>query len=75
MLTAAILRAAAAVRLKLREMFLADLPDRVLESGLVNPATLPAPCRKPFICYAILASLLEMLCAHLLGELPEGGDG
>src|SRR5690606_28897156 len=47
----AILRACAAVRLRLRERFLDDIPDDSLECGDVEVEDLEDPARRSFMCY------------------------
>ncbi|GAB5561489.1 MAG: hypothetical protein SynsKO_31360 [Synoicihabitans sp.] len=61
----AILRACSAVRLRLREHFLADLDDEVLESGEVLIDALPEPDRRHFMCYLFLATVQELVIEHL----------
>ncbi len=60
-----ILRAASAVRLKLRERELADVPDALLESGEVDLETLAAPARTALATYLFLATLQEIIIKHL----------
>ena len=61
----AIVRACAAVRLRLRERFLKPLGDETLESGDVDLATLDEPLRKAFMCYLFLATVQELIIQHL----------
>lgn len=61
----AILRACAAVRLRLRERYLKPLGDETLESGDVDLATLEEPLRKVFMCYLFLATVQELIIQHL----------
>ncbi|MBI5691156.1 MAG: hypothetical protein HZC55_13805 [Verrucomicrobia bacterium] len=67
-----IVRACAAVRLKLREMHLAPLGDETLETGEVDLLALADSVRKPFMCYLFLATIQELIIQHLdegiLGE-------
>jgi hypothetical protein len=60
-----ILRAAAAVRLRLREGPLAPLADEILESGEVGLEALAPPLRRAFLCYLFLATLQELIIEHL----------
>ena len=60
-----IVRACAAVRLKLRERYLQPLGDETLESGDVEMATLSEPLRKAFMCYLFLATIQELIIQHL----------
>lgn len=60
-----ILRAATAVRLRLREGTLADLPDEALESGEVGVDGMDPPHRRAFMCYLFLATLQELIIEHL----------
>lgn len=68
----AIVRACAAVRLRLRENHLTGLPDDVLEGGDVEVERLAEPLRKAFMCYLFLATVQELIIQHLdesiLGE-------
>ena len=61
----AIVRACAAVRLRLRERFLKPLGDETLETGDVNMAALDEPLRKAFMCYLFLATVQELIIQHL----------
>ena len=61
----AIVRACAAVRLRLRERFLKPLGDETLETGDVDMAALDEPLRKAFMCYLFLATVQELIIQHL----------
>ena len=60
-----IVRACAAVRLRLREKYLKPLGDEMLESGDVDMNTLSEPLRKAFMCYLFLATIQELIIQHL----------
>ena len=60
-----ILRASAAVRLRLREIYLKPLGDETLEGGDVDLASLDEPLRKAFMCYLFLATIQELIIQHL----------
>ena len=60
-----IVRACAAVRLRLREKYLKPLGDELLESGDVEMNTLSEPLRKAFMCYLFLATIQELIIQHL----------
>ncbi len=60
-----IVRACAAVRLRLREVQLEPIGDDVLESGEVELGSLPEPRRKAFMCYLFLATVQELIIQHL----------
>jgi len=60
-----VVRACAAVRLRLREQFLKGLSDEVLESGEVEVERLAESLRKPFMCYLFLATVQELIIQHL----------
>ena len=60
-----IVRACAAIRLRLREQFLKDLGDEVLESSEVALSVLPEPTRRAFMCYLFLATIQELIIEHL----------
>jgi hypothetical protein len=59
------LRACAAIRLRLRARELADLPDHALEAGGADVAQLGAATQKAFMCYVFLATLQELIIQHL----------
>ncbi|MCC5023108.1 MAG: hypothetical protein J6386_10110 [Candidatus Synoicihabitans palmerolidicus] len=52
-----ILRACAAVRLRLRDRFLTDISDEMLECGDVDLDDLPEGDRRAFMCYLFLATV------------------
>jgi hypothetical protein len=60
-----IVRACAAVRLRLRENGLKALEDESLESGNIELEALPEPERKAFMCYLFLATIQELIIQHL----------
>jgi len=60
-----IVRACAALRLRLRSHPLAKLGDEPLESGSVDLAGLEEPVRKAFLCYLFLATIQELIIQHL----------
>lgn len=60
-----IVRASAAVRLRLRDKYLKPLGDEALESGDVDLNTLDEPLRKAFMCYLFLATIQELIIQHL----------
>jgi hypothetical protein len=60
-----IVRASAAVRLHLREVYLKRLGDEMLESGDVDLHSLDEPLRKAFMCYLFLATVQELIIQHL----------
>jgi hypothetical protein len=60
-----IVRACAAVRLRLRERYLKPLGDETLETGDVDLTTLDEPLRKAFMCYLFLATVQELIIQHL----------
>lgn len=60
-----ILRACAAIRLRLRERWLKPLGDEVLESGEVDLAPLDESVRRAFMCYLFLATVQELIIQHL----------
>ena len=60
-----ILRACAAVRLRLRECYLKPLGDETLEGGDVDLTDLDEPLRKAFMCYLFLATVQELIIQHL----------
>lgn len=60
-----IVRACAAVRLRLRDRYLKVLDDETLEGGEVDIAVLDEPLRKAFMCYLFLATIQELIIQHL----------
>ena len=66
-----IVRATAAVRLRLREQFLRQLGDETLESGSVELEQLNEPVRKAFMCYLFLATVQELIIQHLDSTILE----
>jgi len=66
-----IVRACAAVRLRLRESFLHDLNEDVLESGDIELEALEEPSRKAFMCYLFLATIQELIIQHLDSSILE----
>ena len=60
-----IVRACAAVRLRLRERYLKPLGDEMLEGGDLDLNTLDEPLRKAFMCYLFLATIQELIIQHL----------
>lgn len=72
----AMLRACAAVRLRLRQRFLAEISDDVLECGDVSVDLLDVKDRRAFMCYLFLATVQELIIEHLAPEMqrqPEDG--
>jgi hypothetical protein len=67
-----IVRATAAVRLRLREYYLKPLADEALESGNVELETLDESLRKAFMCYLFLATIQELIIQHLDSSILEG---
>ncbi|MES2692054.1 MAG: hypothetical protein V4773_01185 [Verrucomicrobiota bacterium] len=60
-----IVRACAAVRLRLRDKYLKQLGDETLESGDLDLNALEEPYRKAFMCYLFLATVQELIIQHL----------
>ncbi len=60
-----IVRACAAIRLRLREHYLKKVGDETLETGEVDMATLEEPLRRAFMCYLFLATVQELIIQHL----------
>jgi hypothetical protein len=60
-----ILRACAAVRLRLRDVYLKPFGDEMLEGGDVDLMALAEPMRKAFMCYLFLATIQELIIQHL----------
>ncbi|MBP7140984.1 MAG: hypothetical protein KBA71_03680 [Opitutaceae bacterium] len=66
-----VVRACAAVRLRLRERHLTGLDEDLLESGDVELEALPEPARKAFMCYLFLATIQELIIQHLDSSILE----
>ncbi|MEO6874078.1 MAG: hypothetical protein ABI222_04585 [Opitutaceae bacterium] len=60
-----IVRATAAIRLRLRERYLKTMGDEALESGNVALEKLDESVRKAFMCYLFLATIQELIIQHL----------
>lgn len=60
-----IVRACAAVRLRLRERYLKKLDDEELEAGEVDLMNLDESLRKAFMCYLFLATIQDLIIQHL----------
>jgi len=60
-----VVRACAAIRLRLREFSLKALTDEALESGEVEIEKLAEPLRTAFMCYLFLATVQELIIQHL----------
>ena len=67
-----ILRACAALRLRMREQYLKTFGDESLETGDVEIDELPEPLRHVFMCYVFLATIQELIIQHLDSEILEG---
>lgn len=66
-----IVRACAAVRLRLREIYLKGLGDDTLEGGDVELEDLSEVVRKAFMCYLFLATVQELIIQHLDSSIIE----
>ncbi len=66
-----ILRACAAVRLRLRERYLKPMGDEALETGDVDMMSLDEPLRRAFMCYLFLATVQELIIQHLDSSILE----
>ena len=67
-----VLRACAAIRLRLRERELKNLPDEVIEGAGVDVTQLGAADAKAFMGYVFLATLQELIIQHLDSAILEG---
>jgi hypothetical protein len=66
-----IVRACAAIRLRLRLHYLGGLGDETLESSNVDLQALPEPLRRAFMCYLFLATIQELIIQHLDSSILE----
>ncbi len=60
-----VIRACAAVRLRLRAEKLEDIDEDLIESGDVGINELPEERRTVFMCYLFLATMQELIIQHL----------
>ena len=67
-----ILRAASAVRIRIRETFLNGLSEEDLEQGEVDFYSLEPDIQQTYACYVFLAGIQEQLVAQLEGFDDEG---
>lgn len=66
-----VLRACAAIRLRLRALHLKTFGDETLETSDVNLLDLEEPVRKAFMAYLFLATLQELIIQHLDSSIIE----
>ncbi len=67
-----VLRACAAVRLRMRGQELKDLPDDTIEGAAADLDGLAEPVRKAYLGYVFLATLQELIIQHLDSSILEG---
>jgi len=67
-----VLRACAAIRLRLRDRDLRGFPDDALEGAGVDSAELDESSQKACLCYVFLATLQELIIQHLDAAILEG---
>ncbi len=67
-----VIRACAAVRLRLRTQRLSQIDEESMESGNVSVEELPEATRKAFVCYLFLATMQELIIQHL--DLASPGE-
>ena len=60
-----IVRACAALRLRLRGTMLQAVPDAALENGEIEVEALTEAQRKAFMCYLFLATIQDLIIQHL----------
>ncbi len=68
----ALVRACAAVRLRLRLNELEPISDETLEAGEVEIENLPETLQKAFMSYVFLATLQELIIQHLDSAILDG---
>ena len=66
-----IVRACAAVRLRVRAQHLVALTEETLESGEIELSELTESQRKAFMCYLFLATVQELIIQHLDSSIIE----
>jgi hypothetical protein len=67
----AVVRACAAVRLRLRAAALKSMGDEMLETSDIDVTQLKEPTRRAFMCYLFLATLQELIIQHLDSSIIE----
>jgi hypothetical protein len=67
-----VLRACAAIRLRLRDRELQGIADDAIESGRVDVAKLGEAVQRSFMCYVFLATLQELIIQHLDSAILDG---
>lgn len=67
-----VLRACAAIRLRLRDRDLRPLSDDVLEGAGAEVGKLDDATQKIYMCYVFLATLQELIIQHLDAAILEG---
>ncbi len=66
-----VLRACAAIRLRLRGSSLQELSDEAIESADPDVDTMSEPVKKAFMAYVFLATLQELIIHHLDSTILE----
>jgi hypothetical protein len=67
-----VLRACAAIRLRLRDRELHEVSDEALEGAGVDAAKLDDAAQKTYLCYVFLATLQELIIQHLDAAILDG---
>lgn len=70
-----VIRACAAIRLKLRETMLEPVSDAQLEEGNLEGVEWTDELQIGYAAYALFASLQELVISQLAGPDPEDGEG
>lgn len=69
-----IVRACAALRLRLRRHDLKSLQDEQLESGSIELEHLAPALQKPYMCYVFLGTIQELIIQHLDAAILRGPE-
>lgn len=67
-----IVRACAALRLRLRRHDLKNIQDEILESGSIDLEHLTESLQKPYMCYVFLGTIQELIIQHLDAAILRG---
>jgi hypothetical protein len=67
-----VLRACAAIRLRMRDRGLRGITDDAIEGGGVDVSTLDEGIQRTFMCYVFLATLQELIIQHLDSAILDG---
>lgn len=64
-----VLRACSAVRLRILDLYLSEVPSEQLEVGLINQESLQPEQQRSYACYLLLATLQSLIINQLYPDL------